>query len=36
MTKFVDPKKWTFLKEGADDFRSGVPPCVDNGVFTKV
>jgi len=36
MTKFIDPKKWSFLKEGADDFRNGVPSCVETDIFQKV
>jgi hypothetical protein len=31
--KFLDPKQWTFIKPGLDDFREGVPPTHENVVI---
>lgn len=33
---YFDVKSWTFMKDGFDDFRDGLPPVFDDGAFLKV
>ncbi len=36
-SKFLHGKNWTFLKDGLDDFRDGLPPPVEgDDIFLKV
>lgn len=32
---YFDVKSWTFMKDGFDDFRDGLPPVFDDGAFIK-
>jgi len=34
-SKFLAGRNWTFLKDGLDDFRDGLPPPVDGGIILK-
>ena len=34
-SQFLHGKKWTFVKDGLDDFRDGLPPNAD-GILLKV
>lgn len=34
--KSLSGKTWTFLKDGLDDFRDGLPPPLDNGFLIEV
>ena len=30
-SKFFDSSEWSFVKDGLDDFRDGLPPMVEGG-----
>jgi len=34
-SKFLCSRDWTFLKDGLDDFRDGLPPPVEGGIILK-
>ena len=34
-SKFLQGKNWTFIKDGLDDFRDGLPPPVEDGIMIK-
>ena len=35
-SKFLHGRNWTFVKDGLDDFRDGLPPPIEGGVVLKV
>ena len=35
-SKFLTGRNWTFLKDGLDDFRDGLPPPVEGGMVLQV
>lgn len=35
-SEFLHGQNWTFVKDGLDDFRDGLPPPVEGGVVLNV
>ena len=35
-SKFLQGRRWTFVKDGLDDFRDGLPPPTEDGELLKV
>ena len=35
-SKFIVGRNWTFMKDGLDDFRDGLPPPVSDGCMIEV
>jgi len=36
ISKFLNSKDWTFVKDGLDDFRDGLPPPAHDGDVIQV
>lgn len=36
LSKFLNGENWTFIKDGLDDFRDGLPPIVDGSSVLSV
>lgn len=36
ISKFMNTKDWTFVKDGLDDFRDGLPPPAHDGDIIQV